>query len=292
MKIFISWSGAQSQAIGEVFRSWLPDVLQFTEPYFSPSDIDKGARWNAEISRELEQSRVGLICLTATNLTAPWLMFEAGAISKAFDGSRLCPLLFGVDVSQVVGPLVHFQATPYSREEIFKFVTMINSEAGEDALTDAKLERAFTQWWPDLERRIGAILESPADQAVQKVRSQADIAEETLALVRALAARDGDHEVASDTGHWALLWDAAIKYGRGTLDVSKNVDQSAQYDQLKLAYEFIRLISNLAASKMVNSVNLTKRANLTRKLVKDLEKRITELHLYLGAELDGDELPF
>jgi hypothetical protein len=187
---------------------------------------------------------------------------------------------------------VHFQATPYSREEIFKFVAMINAEAGDDALTDAKLERAFTQWWPELDKRIREILEFPTDETVQKVRSQADIAEETLALVRALAARDGDREEASDNGHWALLWDAAIKYGRDTLDVSRGADQGAQYDQLKLAREFIRLISNLAASKFVNSANLAKRTSMTRKLIKDLEKRITELHLYLGAELDGEELPF
>jgi hypothetical protein len=43
MKVFISWSGEPGKQIGEAIREWLPNVLHSAEPYFTPSDTDKGA---------------------------------------------------------------------------------------------------------------------------------------------------------------------------------------------------------------------------------------------------------
>ncbi len=42
-KVFISWSGELSNKLAEAVRQWLPGVLQFVKPYFTPSDIEKGA---------------------------------------------------------------------------------------------------------------------------------------------------------------------------------------------------------------------------------------------------------
>ncbi len=56
MKLFISWSGSLSRKLGEALRLWFPAVIQSIKPYFTPSDIDKGARWNNEIAKELETS--------------------------------------------------------------------------------------------------------------------------------------------------------------------------------------------------------------------------------------------
>ena len=85
MKVFIHWSGERSKQLGEAIREWLPNVLQFVKPYFSPADIDKGARWANEISKELEQSKIGIIAMTDENRTNPWIMFETGAISKVVE---------------------------------------------------------------------------------------------------------------------------------------------------------------------------------------------------------------
>ena len=88
-KIFISWSGPLSQKLGEALRNWLPSALQFVKPYFSPEDIEKGAKWNSEISKELETSNIGIICLTRDNTEKPWILFEAGALSKSLEKSRV-----------------------------------------------------------------------------------------------------------------------------------------------------------------------------------------------------------
>src|SRR5579862_4475354 len=105
MRVFISWSGETSRRVAEAVHAWLPNALQFVEPYFTPSDIDKGAAWQAEISKELKQSRVCIIVLTRDNLDSPWIMFEAGAISTTIEKSRVCPLLLDINPTDVEGPL-------------------------------------------------------------------------------------------------------------------------------------------------------------------------------------------
>ena len=96
MKVVIGSSGDRSKQLSEAIHWWLPHVLQFAKPYFSPSDIDKGKRWSDDISKELGQSHIGIIVMTEGNLTSPWIMFEAGAISKVVDESRVCPIVFGI----------------------------------------------------------------------------------------------------------------------------------------------------------------------------------------------------
>ena len=114
MKVFISWSGDLSRELAEALRDWLPAVLQSVKPFFTPNDIEKGARWGKDIALELQASALGIFCLTKENLTKPWIMFEAGALSKQLDSSRVCPVLFGVESADLEGPLVQFQASPFS----------------------------------------------------------------------------------------------------------------------------------------------------------------------------------
>lgn len=92
-KVFISWSGELSRKLGEALRNWLPAALQFVKPYFSPEDIEKGAKWGSEISKELETSNIGVICLTSENTEKPWILFEAGALSKRVVFAHYCLIL-------------------------------------------------------------------------------------------------------------------------------------------------------------------------------------------------------
>ena len=91
-KVFISWGGELSKRLAEEVRNWLPSVLQFVKPYFTPDDIEKGSRWESNIANELETSNVGIICLTKDNINRPWILFEAGALSKNFGKSKVCTI--------------------------------------------------------------------------------------------------------------------------------------------------------------------------------------------------------
>jgi hypothetical protein len=97
-KVFISWSGELSKKLAEEVRMWLPGVLQFVKPYFTPNDIEKGTRWSTEIASELESSNAGIICLTKDNINKPWILFEAGALSKNFGKTNVCTILFNVSI--------------------------------------------------------------------------------------------------------------------------------------------------------------------------------------------------
>src|SRR5579863_7341899 len=110
VKIFISWSGEQSRAVGEALREWLPNVLFLADPWMSAGDIEKGAKWNQVVSGELEKSNFSVICLSSDNLNSPWLLFESGALSKRSD-SRVFTYLFGVEYADVKDPLSQFQHT-------------------------------------------------------------------------------------------------------------------------------------------------------------------------------------
>ncbi|HBA9440845.1 TPA: TIR domain-containing protein, partial [Escherichia coli] len=147
MKIFISWSGQDSLEIAKVLRDWIPNVIQVAEPYVSAEDIDKGTRWATDISKELDDSSYGIICLTKNNINAPWINFEAGALGKKVDKSRVSPFLFKIKPSEITGPILQFQYTRSDdKNDILKLMLSINNQAG--FLTEERLTKAFEQWWP------------------------------------------------------------------------------------------------------------------------------------------------
>jgi len=187
MKVFISWSGETSKALAEVMSKWLECVIHAVKPYFSPEDVTKGSRWSTEISKELEASQVGLICLTKDNLEAPWLMFEAGAISKNLDKAHVCPILFGVEPADIKGPLTAFQSSRFEKTEIKKVVKMINGRLGDGGLSPTVLDSVFEKWWPDLEKEVNSILSKAPKAKKNGSRPERELLEEILELNRSFS---------------------------------------------------------------------------------------------------------
>ena len=191
MKVFISWSGAVSQNVALALRDWLPNVLQIIEPYVSSEDIDKGARWSTDISRELQDSSFGILCITAENIDAPWVNFEAGALSKSLEQSRVTPFLFGVQRTDVTGPLLQFQSTLAEKEDVRKLVRSLNQACNSQALDEARVDAIFEVWWPKLEETLAAISE-PKPATKNPSRPPGDLMAEILELVR------GQQKILSD----------------------------------------------------------------------------------------------
>ena len=159
MKVFISWSGNKSHKVAMIFREWLPSVIQSLEPYVSSEDIDKGARWSSDIAKELEDSTFGILCVTKDNLHAPWLSFEAGALSKTMDKSFVTPFLFDIKRSEVNGPILQFQSTVFEKEDIKKLIHTLNKACGESGISEAMLDKAFEVWYPTLEEELNGLKE-------------------------------------------------------------------------------------------------------------------------------------
>ena len=189
MKIFISWSGTLSKELAESIRKWLPSVLQAAKPYFSPDDITKGSRWSGEIAKNLEESKVGIFCVTPDNAGADWMLFEAGAISRSIEKGKVIPILFGLDASDLTGPYTQFQAAPYSKDEVFKLLKTVNSTLDSQALSDEVLRDVYDMWWPKLDEKIQSIMkrfEESGDLQGAK-RPDREMLEEVLLLTRRLS---------------------------------------------------------------------------------------------------------
>src|SRR5438045_2181304 len=131
MKVFISWSGELSRQVAKLLHEWLGNVLQNVEPWLSEADIEKGSVWFGEIGDQLAKTGFGILCLTPENLTAPWLLFEAGALSKGLTKARVCPLLVKVQPTDLRPPLSQFNAALPVKDEMQKLVTAINTATGD-----------------------------------------------------------------------------------------------------------------------------------------------------------------
>ena len=185
MKVFLSWSEENSKQVAEALRDWLQSVIQALEPWFSPDDIEKGARWSPEIAKELGLSKAGIVCVTPDNQGSSWLNFEAGAISNATGASRVCTFLVGMKPSDIKGPLSQFQATLADKADTWRLVGSLNKLLEKNALSETKLEQAFTAFWPSFEATLGKLVsEVLAKRPAKPSRPEREIIEETLGIVR------------------------------------------------------------------------------------------------------------
>lgn len=188
MNVFLSWSGDHSHDVAKAFSDWLPQVINALKPWISSEDIKKGTRWFEEIGSTLSESNAGIIFVTSENSNAPWLNFEAGALSKSLDKSRVIPFLVDLSNSDLVGPLTNFNTVSNTKPETFKLIKSLNDILNDGEKRDLpKLEEAFEVWWPKLEKKLDEIsITKPIKDRKTKKRSQEDVLEEILKLVRSI----------------------------------------------------------------------------------------------------------
>jgi hypothetical protein len=211
--------------MADALRDWLPSVIQSVEPFLS-TEIDKGTRWSAEIGVQLDETSFGIICVTPENVSAPWLNFEAGALSKSIQGAQthVVPLLLGFRTpTDLEPPLGQFQAALANQADMRRVIETINGFAT-PVLPEARLSVYFDRWWPDLENRLRAIEES-ADTPTA-TRSIGDKLDELLLVARQMMTRLDTRE--SDLG---------LGVGRSTLE------RKADSTQRRRAYQ--KIVNNV-----------------------------------------------
>ena len=203
MKVFISWSGKTSFEVAKVLKEWIPCVIYNIEPYFSSDDIDKGARWSTDIAKELEAAEFGILCVTKDNLNSEWLNFEAGALSKAIDKSKVCPFLFNLLPSDISNsPILQFQMTSVDRDDMYKLFKSMNKALGESALEEARLKKMFELSWNEIDTALKGIEDISTDGGEKKKGKSLDqqkILEEMLDLLRSqqVMLRDPEHFISA-----------------------------------------------------------------------------------------------
>lgn len=189
MKVFISCSGFRSKKVAKLFYEWLPLVIHEVEPWMSSEDIDKGKKWSSEISQSIDNADFGIICVTKDNLINPWLLFEAGALSRTIkEATFVCPFLLDLEATDIdnKNPLSQFQATKNSREEVLNLLKTINKASGNEILDNARLNKTFIKWWSEFEDQISSISTSTEVKSQIPVRTERDLMEEILERIRNL----------------------------------------------------------------------------------------------------------
>ncbi len=156
MKVFISWSGERSKSVATALKEWIPLTLQYCHPWVSDKDISAGDRWAQTIATELESSNFGILCITPENLTSEWILFEAGALSKSMQDAKVIPVLYGLELSDLTGPLSQFQALKTDMDGILNLAKAINS-ASEEKAPKETIEKLVPVLWDQLNTKLNNI---------------------------------------------------------------------------------------------------------------------------------------
>jgi hypothetical protein len=189
MKVFISWSGDRSKQVAELLDDWIQCVIQAVDPWMSSKDIDRGALWFTEISDQLSNTSVGIVCLTKENKDKPWILFESGALAKGLSSNRVCAFLIDLSPTDLENPLAQFNHTFPTRDSIWELVRTINLTLKEKALKESILAKVFDTYWSQFETDFKKIIETTPEAENQAKRKDNDIMLDVLSTVRILDRR-------------------------------------------------------------------------------------------------------
>lgn len=186
LKVFISWSGPLAKDVAIIWHELLREITDEIQPFVSDVDIEAGARGLDEIKAELDGTKFGIVIVTQSNQNAPWLNFEAGALSKALDNAtvRVAPSL--VDFSspnQITSPLKQFQGSLLNKDGVGRILkTLAGALGAEWSAYEKRLDRC----WDEYEQRFEAEKSSHAVSAKSAKRPVEDMVEEILTIARDL----------------------------------------------------------------------------------------------------------
>lgn len=161
-------------------------VLQGVEPWISQNDIDKDAIWFDQIHSTLKGVSTGILCVTRDNMNAPWLLFEAGALSKGLSKNRVIPFLVDLTPTDLTAPLSQLNGVRPTRDDFFKMLQTINKQQDENSLTEDRLRRVYDKWWQDFESDFQRIMSTTGLQQVVIRRKPDSILEEILETTRSI----------------------------------------------------------------------------------------------------------
>lgn len=195
MKVFISWSGERSGRLATALQQWIPRVIQAVSPWLSSGSIEPGERWSDEVATALEEMQSGVLCLTPENRSSPWILFEAGALSKAVSKSRVIPYLLGFEPRELQGPLAQFQAVRADEAGTLRLLSAINTAQGEPLLAPDMLAEAFQVWWLRIEPIIKELASAAPSEPPPPARSTEDMLGEVLEILRPARFAVGEFQV-------------------------------------------------------------------------------------------------
>lgn len=160
MALFLSYSGERSERVAILFSDWIAKVIQTSEPWLSVKKIGKDKPWFDQISEALHQAYFGIIFVTKTNQFAPWILYEAGALSHFPSGRTCSPFLIDmipaeIDPKSPFHPLSH---TKNDTSDIWNLVASINKTNPKGQIDEKILENSIAMHIRELRENITLIV--------------------------------------------------------------------------------------------------------------------------------------
>lgn len=94
--------------------------------------------------------------VTKTNYKAPWIIYEAGALSKTVQ-SRVIPILCNMNILDIANtPLSQFNCALATKHEFWAVIAAINAKC-QRPIEEFRLQKTFEKWWPDFEKEYKEI---------------------------------------------------------------------------------------------------------------------------------------
>lgn len=152
VNVFISWSGEQTRELGHALKAYLDVAFAgHIDTFLSDADIAPGERFLSVITAQLDGADLGILLVSRSNLTSPWLLFEAGALAGKTSRGSVIPVLVDLDRNELIPPLDQFQnALGSSRADLDKLWKRLQRATG-GLPNDHALEVLTDDGWPVLE---------------------------------------------------------------------------------------------------------------------------------------------
>ena len=154
MKIFISWSGEKSRIVANGLRESVFMSSQAVLPWMSTENIDLGSRWADILASNLDDTSAGVLCLTKENMTSPWVLFEAGALSRSVEKGCVIPYLIDVSFEDLPEPLRQFQSARADKDGTRRLIQRISELNPHNQRPLKFLEDLFEFIWPKMEKAL------------------------------------------------------------------------------------------------------------------------------------------
>ena len=219
------------------------------------------------MARELSACNFGILCITPENLAASWLLFEAGALAKSLEGSKVIPLLFDLELRDISGPLAQFQAKKFDQTGLKEVAASINRNLP-SPIADGILNSLLDAMWPGMQQKLASIPKRPTMERCEAVH----ILEELVAGVRSFDSRLRDTEMAIHEGparnrkrrprfYLPMLFDMFVELGSsepvGILIIAGMLREDFPWvsEMLTESYRDIRRGNNPAISRLLRNLS-------------------------------------
>lgn len=157
-KVFVSWSGAASEAAAKALKKAIEAVFNNVEAWVSSEDIKLGEEWFGKLTEALAGSKFAIVCLTRRNLASGWVMFETGAVAGTFrDKAKVVPVLLEGDTNDLVDPLKRFNGTAFTEDGMRRLFESINQHV-DAPLTDEAVRDLLRKQWKALKKAVDSAL--------------------------------------------------------------------------------------------------------------------------------------